>query len=152
MEISEIRRKAKYFKRLFRQQFKNIISIKQDADDFEQFCIESMLRRESEDLNYKWISIDFLRSSQSTTYDNKRSSLSDFSLSIPAQKQELFSLLPKLKLHKTDRMILVLMLKWGLTGREIGEVFDWDESYISQRLRSLKQDLKQQLIAADFLD
>lgn len=152
MEISEIRRKARYFKRLFRQQFKNTISINQDADDFEQFCIESMLRRESEDLNYKWISIDFLRSSQSTTYDNKRSSLSDFSLSIPAQKQELFSLLPKLKLHKTDRMILVLMLKWGLTGREIGEVFDWDESYVSQRLRSLKQDLKQQLIAADFLD
>lgn len=152
MDIKEIQRKAKYFKRLFRQQFKNTISINQDADDFEQFCIESMLRRESEDLNYKWISIDFLRSPQSSRYDYKRSSLSPDSPSIPAQKQELFLLLPQLKLHKTDRMILVLMLKWGLTGREVGEVFDWDESYVSQRLRSLKQDLKQKLIEADFLD
>ncbi|MBP6151882.1 MAG: hypothetical protein KA413_00255 [Candidatus Methylopumilus sp.] len=150
MDIEKIRIKARYFKSLYKKQFRNSTKFTQDADDFEQFCLESMLRRQSEDLNYKWISIDFLRSPQSITYDDKRSGLSLEFHENNIFREDILKLLPTLELHKMDRSILILLMKWGLTSREIAEVFSCDEGYISQRIRSLKETLKTKIDITSF--
>ncbi len=131
--------KARAFKILFLNKYRTYPAILQDADDFESFCIESMLRRKSVDLNFEWMRIDFLRSKQcSRTRD---ADVSDWqSGAVVSQRaREGLALLLTTVSSRMDHAIAVLLIHWGFSLQEIADTFGVTLGAISQRVTAMRR-------------
>lgn len=131
--------KARAFKTLFLNRYRTYPAIQQDADDFESFCIESMLRRDSVDLNFEWMRIDFLRSKQCSR--TKDADVSDWqSGSVVSQRaREGLSLLLTTVSSRMDHAIAVLLIHWGFSLQEIADTFGVTLGAISQRVTAMRR-------------
>ena len=130
--------KARAFKTLFLNRYRTYPAIQQDADDFESFCIESMLRRKSVDLNFEWMRIDFLRSKQCSR--TKDADVSDWqSGAVVSQRaREGLALLLTTVTSKMDHAIAVLLIHWGFSLQEIADTFGVTLGAISQRVTAMR--------------
>lgn len=109
-----------------------------DAEDFFQFVVLNMLRRDTDLANFDWLLADWLelkKKEKVTTVMNM-----DILTHQEAakKKDELLEAIEKKKLNTIDRAFLILLVKWGLTKREIAHVFGYSESYIGQRIKQVR--------------
>lgn len=149
---SEMLVKAELFSKRFSKKYKSQPLLNREAEDFKQFCLESMVRRGNSMLNYEFIVIDFFRSAQSSApnrrvravesprnFKEKIGSGAEYQAALAPDPNSRFSqvlrYLENGKLADDDRVIAFLIIKYGLDLTEIGECFGVSVSYISQRVK-----------------
>lgn len=160
LDAKQIKLKALTFKKLFLKRYKRFPSLLQDADDFEQYCFESMWRRQSIDLRFSWVATDFIESRQCQAGQSLRdnNSLEGFNLTVKHSKlfdqafryDEVLDFfqnstledLHKLKLDMIDRCLVLLVLKWGFNFKEVSDLYGMDQSSVSHRLKKIKAAVK----------
>ena len=156
LNAKEIKLKALTFKRLFLKRYKRFPSLLQDADDFEQYCLESMWRRQSIDLRFSWVATDFIESRQCQAVQSLRDKESFEGSNLIVEPSNVFNQafrydgvldffqkstledLHKIKLDMIDRSLVLLVLKWGFTFKEVSDLYGMDQSAISHRLKKIK--------------
>ena len=131
--------KARAFKILFLNKYRTYPAILQDADDFESFCIESMLRRNSVDLNFEWIRIDFLRSKQSSRARSSEGADWQSGAVVSQRASEGLALLLTTVSSRMDHAIAVLLIHWGFSLQEIADTFGVTLGAISQRVTAMRR-------------
>lgn len=152
--------KADIFSALFRKQYRKNILIKRDSEDFRQFCVEQMLLRETQFVRYEWLVADFFRSGQQssrgkTNKKGKSKSVSEVEnnkeregssreyyqvlLEIDLRPEQMLKLICDGKLVGDERIIAILLVKWGLKPVEIAECFGVSESAIGHRISDIKR-------------
>lgn len=156
LNAKDIKLKALTFKRLFLKRYKRFPSLLQDADDFEQYCLESMWRRQSIDLRFSWVATDFIESRQCQAVQSLRDKQSFEGSNLIVEPSNVFNQafrydgvldffqkstpeeLHKIKLDMIDRSLVLLVLKWGFTFKEVSDLYGMDQSAISHRLKKIK--------------
>lgn len=152
--------KADIFSALFRKQYRKNILIKRDSEDFRQFCVEQMLIRQTSYARYEWLVADFFRSGQQssrgkTNKKGKSKSVSEVENSkdregngreyyqdifeTDLRPEQMLKLIYGGKLTGQERIIAVLLVKWGLKPVEIAECFGVSESAIAHRILDIKR-------------
>lgn len=156
LNAKEIRLKALTFKKLFLKRYKRFPSLLQDADDFEQFCLETMWRRQTINLRFLWVATDFIESRQCQAVQSLRDKESFESSNLIVEPSNVFNQafrydgvldffqkstledLHKIKLDMIDRSLVLLVLKWGFNFKEVADLYGMDQSAISHRLKKIK--------------
>ena len=121
---------AKIFRKKYLRQFKDTIR----AEDFEQFCLETMLRRKHSKIIYKYMIIDWVRRFEGP----KPREIPMEEISVVSQPREL-NVRGPLQLRTLDIGILNLSIVWGFTGAEIARIFNVHNSYVTVRQRIMLQ-------------
>ena len=155
LDAKEIRLKALTFKKLFLKRYKRFPSLLQDADDFEQFCLETMWRRQTIHLRFLWVATDFIESRQCQAGQSLRDKLSFEGSNLIVEPSNVFNQafrydgvldffqnatledLHKKKLDMIDRSLVLLVLKWGFNFKEVADLYGMDQSAISHRLKKI---------------
>lgn len=109
-----------------------------DAEDFFQFVVLNMLRRDTDLANFDWLLADWLelkKKEQITTTVNM--DIFEYQ-ETEKKKEELIEAIEKKELKALDRAFLILLVKWGFTKREIAHVFGFSESYVGQRIKDVR--------------
>jgi hypothetical protein len=156
LNAKEIKLKALTFKKLFLKRYKRFPSLLQDADDFEQFCLETMWRRQSIHLRFLWVATDFIESRQCQAVQGFRDKQSVEGSNLIVEPSNVFNQafrydgvldffqkstledLHKIKLDMIDRSLVLLVLKWGFNFKEVSDLYGMDQSAISHRLKKIK--------------
>lgn len=155
-DAKQIKLRALTFKRLFLKRYKRFPSLLQDVDDFEQFCLETMWRRQTINLRFSWVATDFIESRQCQARQSLRDKESFESSNLIVEPSNVFNQafryggvldffqkstleeLHKIKLDMIDRSLVLLVLKWGFSFKEVSELYGMDQSAISHRLKKIK--------------
>ncbi len=162
LNAAQIRIRALTYKKLFIKRYKRFPILLQDADDFEQHCLETMWRKQNTDLRFMWLATNFIESLQCSARNRIRDSLilkseneavtssnktSFDSVFVPAPRSaevlaffepKTIEELHSIGLDTIDKSIVMLTLKWGFRFKEIADLYGISQSAISLRLKKIK--------------
>lgn len=160
LTAAQIKVRALTFKKFFLKRYRRFPALLQDADDFEQHCLELMWTKQTIDLRFLWVATNFIESRQCVAGQRMRDNEMLKMNNSPVKPSNVFGPAPRVSLvlaffeatsledlHKMhldmiDRSLVLLTLKWGFRFKEIADLYGISQSSISARLKKIKAAVK----------